>query len=328
MEGSGGSAEAPAIGICTLSTLSVAPARGKLVQSLLSCDSRSVGGSFHYQLIASDLDGTLLRDDGTISDRTRRALSRATDEGVYFVVATARSVMMFEPLIDNIGDDGVAICSNGAVLYDLRSRSIIFEQTIDPGLGAAVVAIVRDVLPAAVFAVDSGKEFSREPRWEVREFMRGRESAIASAEELVSLPVCKLMVRFDNGDPDGLVRQLRKALGSMVTVTNSTSWGLVEISAPGVTKAQGLKRHSAALGIGAPHVAAVGDMPNDRPMLEWAGCAVVVANASPELLAIADVVTASNEDDGVAIMIESLLDSPYKSWARSTTQELHRFHAL
>ena len=286
-----------------------------------------MGRSFGYRLIASDLDGTLLRDDGTISDRTRRALSRASDEGMHFVVSTARSVMMFESLADMIGDNGVAICSNGAVLYDLRTRSITFEQTIAPELGAAVVAIVRDVLPGAVFAVDFGKEFAREPRWEVREFMRGRESAIASAEELVLLKACKLMARSDNADPNDLVRQLQKALGDMVTMTNSTSWGLVEISAPGVTKAQGLERHAAALGIGAPQVVAVGDMPNDRPMLEWAGCAAAVANASPELLAIADVVTASNEEDGVALMIESLLDRPHKSWTRSTTHRPHRFHA-
>lgn len=279
-------------------------------------------------LVASDLDGTLLRTDGTVSGRTRDAHDRLTAEGVSFVVVTARSVMLFEPLAEHFGGNGHAICSNGAAVYDLATSSIRQEWTIDAGVGAAVVGRVREVLPEALFAVDFGHDFAREPSWEVRDFMRGREFAVAPAEELVQLPVVKILVRVDSAAPDDLVATLRQALRGLATVTSSTSWGMAEISAADVTKGAGLARHATALGVGAADVVAIGDMPNDRPMLDWAGCAAVVANAHPALLPIADVVTASNDDDGVALLIETLLDDPGRPWpARSAESGPYRLGA-
>ena len=96
-------------------------------------------------------------------------------------------------------------------------------------------------------------------------------------------------------------------VGETVTLTHSSDDGLVEISASGVSKATGLARLAEERGIDPGRAVAFGDMPNDLPMLAWAGRAVAVANAHPEVLALADEVTASNDEDGVARVLERLV---------------------
>jgi hydroxymethylpyrimidine pyrophosphatase-like HAD family hydrolase len=96
-------------------------------------------------------------------------------------------------------------------------------------------------------------------------------------------------------------------LAGRATVTHSSTFGLLEIAAAGVTKATGLAELAASHGIAPGEVAAIGDMPNDVPMLEWAGASYAVANAHPAALAAADKVLGSNDDDAVAGLIESIL---------------------
>jgi len=88
---------------------------------------------------------------------------------------------------------------------------------------------------------------------------------------------------------------------------HSSTFGLLEIAAAGVTKASGLAELAASHGITPDEVAAIGDMPNDVPMLQWAGASYAVANAHPAALAAADEVLASNDEDAVAVLIETLL---------------------
>ncbi len=100
---------------------------------------------------------------------------------------------------------------------------------------------------------------------------------------------------------------VRTIAGETVTITHAGA-PYLEISARGVHKGWALEALCARLGIPAEHVVAFGDMPNDLPMLQWAGCGVAMANAHPDVLAAADVVTRSNEEDGVAMVVERLLD--------------------
>ncbi len=96
------------------------------------------------------------------------------------------------------------------------------------------------------------------------------------------------------------------ALAGLAEATHSSHSGLVEISAAGVTKAAGLAWYCHRIGIAADDVLAFGDMPNDVPMLTWAGRAVAVANAHPAVLAVADEVTSANSTDGVAAYLEKI----------------------
>lgn len=116
----------------------------------------------------------------------------------------------------------------------------------------------------------------------------------------------KLLARAGEQDPDVFVRVVAGALQGLAEATHSSYSGLVEISAAGVTKAAGLAWYAARLGIHERDVLAFGDMPNDLPMLTWAGRAVAVANAHPAVLEIADEVTGANSADGVAAYLEKV----------------------
>jgi hypothetical protein len=97
---------------------------------------------------------------------------------------------------------------------------------------------------------------------------------------------------------------VREILGARLDVTFSTGHGLIELSAPGVTKGTGLAQLAAELGVLPADVVAFGDMPNDLPMLEWAGSGVAMANAHPDVLGVADEITAPNSEDGLAMVLE------------------------
>jgi hydroxymethylpyrimidine pyrophosphatase-like HAD family hydrolase len=135
---------------------------------------------------------------------------------------------------------------------------------------------------------------------------------VAPAEEILAGPaghqVFKLLAKHPSLDPDEFLRLGRELVGAYGEVTRSAAVAMLEISAPGVSKASALARWCAEREIPAEQVVAIGDMPNDLPMLAWAGTAYAVANAHPEVLAATSRHTADHEDDGVAQVIESLLD--------------------
>jgi HAD superfamily hydrolase (TIGR01484 family) len=114
----------------------------------------------------------------------------------------------------------------------------------------------------------------------------------------------KLLVRHKAMDADALLAAAHAAVGDLATLTHSSTDGLLEVSATGVSKASGLAALAEQHGVPADRVVAFGDMPNDLPMLAWAGHGVAVANAHPEVLAIAAEVTARNDEDGVAQVLE------------------------
>ncbi|MCU1373351.1 MAG: Cof-type family hydrolase, partial [Actinomycetia bacterium] len=134
---------------------------------------------------------------------------------------------------------------------------------------------------------------------------------VAELDHLLREPVVKLLASHHTLTAAEMLARSRDLVGELaelLTVTfGDPTGGLLELSAAGVTKAFGLERLATERGIGADEVVAFGDMPNDLPMLAWAGHAVAVANAHPDVIAIAEEVTASNDDDGVALVIERLL---------------------
>jgi hypothetical protein len=166
-------------------------------------------------------------------------------------------------------------------------------------------------MPDVVFACERGLQFSHEPAFVPR--IEIPDTSVGEMEELLATPVVKLLVRHSEMTAPELfdaAKDIFTAFAGLATVTYWTSTvtgGLLEVSGPGITKAFSLERMAAGQGIDREQVVAFGDMPNDLPMLAWAGTGVAVANAHPEVLAVADEVTASNDDDGVALVVERLL---------------------
>ncbi|MFI6830829.1 HAD family hydrolase [Kribbella sp. NPDC050241] len=260
------------------------------------------------RLIATDLDGTLARSDGTISDRTRSAVLAAQQAGSVFVMVTARPPRWLHDLSDLVGDHGVAIVANGAILYDVVRRTAIRTRLIDPGVALEVAQAIRAEIPEVEFAIERSDRYGQEPnyvnRWPVPD-----DALVAAVEVLLSEPAAKLLVRHPSWHSDELLARVAPVVGTRVTASHSGGTNLVEISASGVSKAAMLADFAAVQGISAAESIAFGDSLNDLPMLAWAGTSYGVANAHPDVLAVVDKVCPANDEDGVAAVLEELFRS-------------------
>ena len=268
------------------------------------------GRSGVVRLVATDLDGTIIRSDGTISARTSRALAAAEAAGIAVVLVTGRPPRWMAEVAEAIGHTGLAICSNGAQLYDLHTEQVVDSRLLSPATLLTVYSRLSAQIPGLRFAVEYGSGFAHEPGYEHGWTIGGRDIRVDRPEAIMDRPAAKLLARHPTLDPDELLAAASALLGAEATVTHSSTSALLEISAPGVTKASGLAELAERLGVPAEQAIAFGDMPNDLAMLAWAGRSVAVGNGHPAVLAAADEVTASNDDDGVAAVVERLLLDP------------------
>ena len=258
------------------------------------------------RLVATDLDGTLLRSDGLCSSRTRAVLAAVERAGIQVVLVTARPPRWLHDLADVVGGHGLALCGNGAFVYDVRGRQVLEEHCLAAADVVKIAIDLRNALPGIVFAVESCEGYRREHNF-LDEFTTLQDDSAATLEELLDPLPGKLLARCDDVPAAQFHRVVDEVVGDRGVVSYSGAAGLAEISAAGVTKASALGDWCAAQGIDPADVYAFGDMPNDLPMLRWAGRSFGVANAHPDVLAMVDEVCAANDDDGVAQVLEGLL---------------------
>ncbi|HEY5031628.1 MAG TPA: HAD family hydrolase [Actinomycetes bacterium] len=259
------------------------------------------------RLVATDLDGTIVRHDGTVSPRVRSAISAVEQLGLPMVFVTGRPPRWMAEVADLPSLHGVAICANGALVYDLRADTVLERFELTPDVGLEAVGRLREVMPGAAYAVETVDGFVHEAafvaRWPGRGFVE-----VATAEEMFPVPVAKLLVRDESSSGDAMLAVAAPALGDLVTVTHSNVRDcLLEISAPGVTKASTLARVAAEHGVEAAGVLAFGDQPNDVAMLVWAGTGYAMRGGHPEVLAAVSTHAESVDDDGVALVLERLM---------------------
>jgi Cof subfamily protein (haloacid dehalogenase superfamily) len=267
------------------------------------------GAKATVRLVALDLDGTLLRSDGTVSQRTRDALSAARAAGITIVLATARPPRSLRAVAHDTGISGLALCSNGAVVYDLDHDCIVRQSTIAVGLAYQLITSLRSVLPGVAFAVEAGARYGCEPHYVIQaEHPHDAKDAAMlrdDAAALVSLGATKLIVQHPALGLDDLLVIVRQHCGELAATHSGASF--VEIAPSGISKAVALQSLCENLGVLPSEVVAFGDMPNDLPMLLWAGQGVAVANAHADVLAAVDAVTATNDADGVALALEEMV---------------------
>jgi Cof subfamily protein (haloacid dehalogenase superfamily) len=268
------------------------------------------------RMVATDIDGTLLRSDYTISERTQQAIRMATAAGVPVVFVTGRPPRWLDEIAALSGHTGVAVSANGAVLYDLATAQIVASAPLHPPLLAEITSVLRGRFTEVVFGFEYGLSFAHEPEyrhdWEISPLVDRAGNPIAPPvvgplAEIIRQPAVKLLAKDRTAVPDEFMQAAASLLTGRCTVTHSSRTALLEISAFGVTKATGLEQVARSLGIDRSEVAVIGDMPNDLPMYDWAGHTFAVANAHPAVLAAADHVVASNDNDAVAQLIESVL---------------------
>ncbi|MCE4943405.1 HAD hydrolase family protein [Streptomyces albulus] len=278
------------------------------------------------RLIATDLDGTLLHDDKTVSGRTIAALAAAEKAGIEVFFVTGRPARWMDVVSDHVHGHGLAICANGAAVVDLhRENRIVEVSPLDHTVALDVVHALREAAPGTTFAVERTSGIHYEPQYPP--FLLDPAAVIAPAEKLLDEgfaapsspgptkgsgsacdhPVLKLLAHHPELDPDAFLTLARAASGHLASFTRSSPTALLEISGLGVSKAGTLARCCAERGISPDEVVAFGDMPNDIEMLTWAGTSYAMANAHPDVLAATTGRTASNNDDGVAAVIEQIL---------------------
>lgn len=257
-------------------------------------------------LVATDLDGTLVRSDGSVSAYTADVLARVEALGVPVVFVTGRPLRWTEEVFEHVGEHGLAVVSNGALVWDVARHRPHLERPIDPALGLEVCALLREAIPGSVFAVETldgiGLEDAFLERHPVPDGARR-----GPIDELFDRPALKLLARHEDLSPQEFWDAAEAVVEGRLVITWSSATSLLEISAPGVTKASTLELLCADLGVHAADVVAFGDMPNDLPMLAWAGTSYAMANAHHTVLEAAVHVAPANDEDGVARTLAGLL---------------------
>lgn len=260
------------------------------------------------RLIATDMDGTLLRSDQTISARTRDAIRDAHAAGIVVVAATGRGWRSAVPLLAVTPEITSAVCSNGALVRDItgEANTDVFAfpaSTVEP-LVDAVVGTVPDAglaweLATGAFGFDRAYAAMRPDVAEHYPDHEGERPPVGD-------DMLKLLVRHPQMDEAKLLSVLEPVVPPDVLATYS-GIDTVEITGDGVHKAAALAVVCARLGIDASEVVALGDNRNDTEMLRWAGRGIAMGNALPAVVAVAGEQTAHHMDDGVAIVIEDVL---------------------
>ncbi|MBJ7906202.1 HAD family hydrolase [Streptomyces sp. NPDC003656] len=256
-------------------------------------------------LIATDLDGTLLRGDDTVSARSRAALEGAAREGARHLVVTGRPVPRVRGLLASLGAGGLAVCGQGAQVYDAGTGRMLWSVRLDRELAETALGKIEAEVGQVYAAVDQDGVDGLtliEPGY-LMPHPTLPAVRVDRRDDLWRAPISKVLLRHPDLSDDELTGTARSVVGSLATVTMSGP-GTVELQPCGITKATGLALAAEHLGLGRADTIAFGDMPNDIPMFQWAAHGVAMANAHRELRAVADEITLSNEDDGIAVVLE------------------------
>ncbi|MEU9031573.1 HAD family hydrolase [Streptomyces sp. NPDC048383] len=258
-------------------------------------------------LIATDLDGTLLCAGDTVSARSHKALATARAVGAQHIVVTGRPVPQVRHVLDDLGYQGLAVCGQGAQVYDTARGILLHSVSMDRGLAEVALGKIEAEIGEVWAAVNQeglDAEMLIGPGYRMWH-PHLPTVRVPRRADLWSAPINKVLLQHPRLDDDELTRVARSVVGDLVNVTMAGEH-TVELQPLDVDKAAGLARAAEVLGIPGSCTIAFGDMPNDVPMFAWAAHGVAMANSHRELLAVADEVTLSNEEDGIAVVLERL----------------------
>ena len=250
-----------------------------------------------YELVALDVDGTIVDWDNVMTPTVREAVRDVAASGAHVVLSTGRSVPGVIDAADKLGfEHGIAVASNGAVTFSYSPVEVLTTVTFD---ARETVKLLLDHVPDAAVAVE---EIGRGYRIN-KPFPDGEitgEMILQSVEDLVAEPVTRVIIRSPDQSAEEFI-ELAERLGLHGTnyFVGYTAW--LDLAPSGVTKASGLESVAARLGVDRSKVLAIGDGRNDLEMLRWAGRGVAMGQAPAEVQDAADDVTETVERDGVAM---------------------------
>ena len=261
------------------------------------------------KLIATDLDGTLVRSDDTVSAYTHEVLDRVRAAGIRIVGATGRGPRLTSLTRNDIRvADFLVLAQGGWVLDQAESSYLLRSRLSGPVLAGVLGRLEAEVgrLSVMVEALehdDSPLWGDYDPTWRYPVRLEPRPRA-----ECLTGDVIKAFARSFDLHVDELLEVARRVIPDDVASVTQAGLDYLEICPANVNKGTGLSVVAEAVGVDPQDVLVFGDMPNDLPMFAWAGWGrVAVANAHPSLLAVADEVTLTNDEDGVAVYLDRLL---------------------
>lgn len=262
-------------------------------------------------LVATDVDGTLIDHDELVSARTRAAVHAVVESGTPFLLATGRPPRWISPVVEGLGYAPLAVCANGAVVYDSYADRVLSAATLSVDALTELSELALVALPGSGLAAErvgesahdaATPQFVSSPDYE--HAWLNPDNTEMSEDEVLAAPAVKLLIRRPGMTSTAMYDTLAPHVGALADMTYSTENGLIELSAPGITKASGLAAAAERFGFDLSGLVAFGDMPNDIPMLGMARLGVAMGNAHPEAKAAADEVTDTNSAHGVAKVLE------------------------
>lgn len=259
-----------------------------------------------YQLIAVDMDGTLLRSDKSLGRDTIRDVEAASERGIQVVYGTGRAVPELEAYVRQLPCMRYAVALSGALVYDFQERKSVFCQKLSGEYIREIVRVAErydamahllaeDESVVRIDQVSHMADFHMgiyQPMF--LELTRKVNDIAAEAERYEAIPKVNIYFRSPGDRAEGY-EELRHLPLAFAFAEGAS----LEMNAQGVTKASGLQALAGLLGISMQNTVGIGDADNDRAMLEAVGLSVAMGNGAEEIKALCDVVTADNDHNGV-----------------------------
>jgi Cof subfamily protein (haloacid dehalogenase superfamily) len=274
------------------------------------------------RLLAIDIDGTLVNSRDELTEVTRQALRRACSAGLKIVLATGRRYSRALPLVEPLGLDVPLITASGTLIKHPLDHRTLFKAAFDRRLLCDLLAVIERRGFEAVLYADSyheGFDFYCErldvERPELADYLALNPGCHRLWPSLLRNPPEGVFAGFSTGTREEMIdlhEELQRELpGHLYThVLRSPRYigYMCEIAPVGVTKWSGIQQVAAEWGISPHEMCAVGDDVNDIPMIEAAGIGIAMGNAQPDVIAAADFVAPTHDEDGLAAVVEFLLD--------------------
>lgn len=265
------------------------------------------------KMLATDIDGTMLRSDGTLSPRVKSALHDAADAGLHVVPATGRPMIIATDVIEALDLNEFWVFANGAITRHIGRDELVRGFWMDVELTKRLVKSVRSKLPDAGFALEFEKTVAFEPGFgavvPVVPDVEPNEDVLdvfAQGDDPRYQRVQKVLIFDGKGDLDSLYQDV-KAVAGTDAFPSYSGLDFIELAAGVVTKATALELLAEDLGLSPAEVACFGDNHNDLPMLQWAGHSFAMANATDDAKEAAGEVIGLNDEDGLAMKIDQIL---------------------
>lgn len=257
------------------------------------------------ELIALDIDDTLVPHMGSISQRVIEAVAGVRERGVAVALATGRSLSTTAPIGRAAGIDGWVVCSNGAILATIEPEGVVEATSFDP---RPILERLQPQLPGARFAVeDIHGTFHTMSADDFDAGALGLQIREVPFEHLLDEPAVRLVVHSNETEHmNGGFGDVAKTLGLHTVIFGVGDKAWMDVGPQGVNKATGLTRLCALLDINPAKTLTMGDSYNDVEMLEWAGTGIAMATAPASVMAAADAVTSGEPGVGVAEVLEFL----------------------